>query len=160
MDIKIISANIKKYRELKGLTREVVASELEMSVSGYSKIERGEIDLTITKLQKISEVLEVSASDILNFDVTNIFNISNNQQVQGLGSKESNITNNLNKVDDYTEKYIKMLEEKIQQLESKQLITFASKNKHTTNELKEKLVVVAVQYFASNKAKNNCKLVA
>lgn len=52
MDIKIISANIKKYRELKGLTREVVASELDMSVSGYSKIERGEIDLTITKLQK------------------------------------------------------------------------------------------------------------
>ena len=112
MDIKIISANIKKYRELKGLTREVVASELDMSVSGYSKIERGEIDLTLTKLQKISEVLGVSASDILNFDVTNIFNISNNQQVQGLGSKESNITNNLNKVDDYTEKYIKILEEK------------------------------------------------
>ena len=46
-------------------------------------------------------------------------NISNNQQVQGLGSKESNITNNLNKVDDYTQKYIKMLEDKIQQLESK-----------------------------------------
>lgn len=117
MDIKIISANIKKYRELKGLTREFVATELEMSVSGYSKIERGEIDLTLTKLQKISDVLGVSASDILNFDVTNIFNISNNQQVQGLGSKESTITNNLNKVDDYTQKYIKILEEKIQQLE-------------------------------------------
>ena len=48
-----------------------------------------------------------------------ISSISNNQQVQGLGSKESNITNNLNKVDDYTQKYIKMLEDKIQQLESK-----------------------------------------
>lgn len=119
MDIKIISANIKKYRELKDLTREDVAGELEMSVSGYSKIERGEIDLTLTKLQRISEVLGVSASDILNFDVTNIFNISNNQQVQGLGSKESNITNNLNKIDDYTEKYIKMLEEKIERLENK-----------------------------------------
>jgi transcriptional regulator with XRE-family HTH domain len=45
MDIKIISANIKKYRELKGLTREGVASELDMSVSGYSKIERGEIEI-------------------------------------------------------------------------------------------------------------------
>jgi transcriptional regulator with XRE-family HTH domain len=119
MDIKIISANIKRYRELKGLTREVIAGELEMSVSGYSKIERGEIDLTITKLQRISDILGVSPSDILNFDVTNIFNISNNQQVQGLGSKESNITNNLNKVDDYTQKYIKMLEEKIQSLEEK-----------------------------------------
>lgn len=117
MDIKIISANIKKYRELKDLTREDVAGQLEMSVSGYSKIERGEIDLTLTKLQRISEVLGVSASDILNFDVTNIFNISNNQQVQGLGSKESNITNNLNKIDDYTEKYIKILEEKIERLE-------------------------------------------
>ncbi len=119
MDIKVISANIKKYRELKSFTREDIAGELDMSVSGYSKIERGEIDLTITKLQRISEVLGVSASDILNFDVTNIFNISNNQQVQGLGSKESNITNNLNKVDDYTQKYIKMLEEKIQDLENK-----------------------------------------
>lgn len=119
MDIKIISANIKKYRELKDLTREDVAGELEMSVSGYSKIERGEIDLTLTKLQRISDVLGVSASDILNFDVTNVFNISNNQQVQGLGSKESNITNNLNKIDDYTEKYIKMLEEKIERLENK-----------------------------------------
>jgi transcriptional regulator with XRE-family HTH domain len=117
MDIKVISANIKKYRELKGITRENISGQLEMSVSGYSKIERGEIDLTITKLQRISEILEVSASDILNFDVTNIFNISNNQQVQGLGSKSSTITNNLNSVDVYIEKYIKMLEDKIKSLE-------------------------------------------
>lgn len=118
MDIKAISANIKKYRELKGMTRENISEQLEMSVSGYSKIERGEIDLTITKLQKISEILEVSASDILNFDVTNIFNISNNQQVQGLGSKSSTITNNHHRIDDYTEKYIKLLEEKINRLEN------------------------------------------
>ena len=118
MDIKIISANIKKYRELKGFTREDIAGELDMSVSGYSKIERGEIDITIPKLQRISDVLGVSTSDMLNLDVTNIFNISNNQQVQGLGSKESTITNNLNKVDDYTQKYIKMLEEKIERLEN------------------------------------------
>lgn len=119
MDLKRISFNIKKFRELKNLTREYVATELEMSLSGYSKIERGEIDITLTKLQRISDVLSVSASDILNFDVTNIFNIANNQQVQGLGSKESHITNNLHKVDDYTQKYIKMLEEKIQSLEEK-----------------------------------------
>lgn len=119
MDIKTISSNIKKYRELKSLTREFVAGEIEMTVSGYSKIERGEIDLTLTKLQKISDALGVSVSDILNFDVTNVFNISNNQHVQGLGSKESNITNNLNGTDDYTKKYITMLEEKISFLENK-----------------------------------------
>ena len=44
-----------------------------MSVSGFSKIERGEIDLTISKLEKIANAIGVSASQILNFDVTNIF---------------------------------------------------------------------------------------
>lgn len=120
MDIKQISFNIKKFRELKNLTREFVASELEMSVSGYSKIERGEIDLTISKLQKIADVLNVSTSEILNFDVTNIFNIANNQQVQGLGSKASNIVNNSNTVDEYTRKYIVKLEEEIERLKSNQ----------------------------------------
>ena len=116
MDIKNISLNIRRFRELKNLTREFVAVELDMSVSGYSKIERGEIDLTLSKLQKIADILQVSVSEILNFDVTNVFNISNNQQVQGLGSKESSITNNSNIVDDYTKKYILMLETEIERL--------------------------------------------
>lgn len=118
MDLKRISFNIKKFRELKNFTREYIATELEMSVSGYSKIERGEIDLTLSKLQKIADVLKVSTSEILNFDVTNIFNIANNQQVQGLGSKESHIVNNSNIVDDYTKKYILKLEEEIERLKS------------------------------------------
>ena len=34
---------IKKFRELKNITRETIAAELKMSLSNYSKIERGEI---------------------------------------------------------------------------------------------------------------------
>lgn len=118
MEIQKISTNIKKFRELKNMTREFVASELDMSVSGYSKIERGEIDLTLSKLQKIADVLAVSTSEILNFDATNIFNISNNEVVQNLGNKENNITHNSNTVDDYTKKYILMLENEIERLKS------------------------------------------
>lgn len=120
MDIKQISYNIKKFRELKNFTREFIATELDMSVSGYSKIERGEIDLTISKLQKIADILNVSPSEILNFDVTNIFNIANNQQVQGLGSKASSIVNNTNLVDEYTKKYILKLEEEVERLKLSQ----------------------------------------
>lgn len=110
-----IGDNIKKFRELKNMTREQLASELGLSVSGYSKIERGEIDLTVSRVQEIAQILEVDVSQILNFDATQVFNISNNQLVQGFGSKK--VKNN-NYPDDYREKYIRMLETEIERLKA------------------------------------------
>ena len=66
--------NIRKIRELKNLTREFVAAELKMSASGYGKIERGDVDLTVTKLIEISKVLNVSIEFIFKFDVSVFFN--------------------------------------------------------------------------------------
>lgn len=109
-----IGDNIKKFRELKNITREQLASELGLSVSGYSKIERGEIDLTVSRVQEIAQILEVDVSQILNFDATQVFNISNNHLVQGFGS---NVKNN-NHTDEYREKYIKMLESEIERLKT------------------------------------------
>jgi transcriptional regulator with XRE-family HTH domain len=109
---KIIE-NIKKFRELKGITREQLASDLGMSTSGYSKIERGEVDLSISKIQKISEVLGVEISEILNFDATQIFNVQNNNLLQGIGGKAETMHFH---TDDYREKYIKMLEKEIDRL--------------------------------------------
>lgn len=68
-----IYKNIKKIRELKNLTREFVADELEMSTSGYGKIERGEVDLTISKLDKISKVFNVNIDFIFKFDLSKVF---------------------------------------------------------------------------------------
>lgn len=65
--------NIRKIRELKNLTREFVAAELKMSPSGYGKIERGDVDLTVSKLIEISKVLEVSIEFIFKFDVSIFF---------------------------------------------------------------------------------------
>jgi transcriptional regulator with XRE-family HTH domain len=69
----IIHLNIKKIREMKNLTREYVADELDMSTSGYAKIERGEVDLTITRLNNIALVLNVSVDFIFKFDVSTFF---------------------------------------------------------------------------------------
>ena len=111
-----IGENIKKLRELKSFTRESIASNLKMSLSNYSKIERGEIDLTISRIHEIANVLEVDISQILNFDATQIFNISNNNLVQGIGAKAENMHFHS---DDYKEKYIKMLELEIIRLKEK-----------------------------------------
>lgn len=102
-----IGENIKKFRELKNLTRESIAAELDLSVSGYSKIERNEVDLTLSRIKQISEILGVDVSQILNFDASNIFNVSNNHTVQGLGAKAETMHFH---GDDYREKYIKLLE--------------------------------------------------
>lgn len=101
-----IGDNVKKFRELKGFTREQMADYLNLSVSAYGNIERNKTDLTISRIQQIAEVLEVDMSQILNFDASQVFNIAHNELIQGNNSK----VENHNYADEYREKYIKMLE--------------------------------------------------
>ncbi len=72
--------NIKQIRELKNLKREYVALKLNMSTSGYGKIERGEVDLTLSRLTNIAKILEVSVLFIVQFNANDLFyntNINN-----------------------------------------------------------------------------------
>lgn len=64
-----VNVNIRRFRELMGLTREQMASELNMSPSGFGKIDRGEVDITIPRLMDISRVLNVHPSSLIFFDV-------------------------------------------------------------------------------------------
>ena len=102
-----IADNIKKFRELKGIGRKEMAAELNLSLSAYSKIERDEVDLTISRIEKIAQILGIDIAQLLNFDASNIFNISGNQTVQAVAPKAENMNFY---GDDYKEKYIKMLE--------------------------------------------------
>jgi len=114
----IIISNIKKFRELKNITREQIADELELSASGYSKIERGEIELSVTRLMQIANVLDIEVSKIMNFDVKTIFNISNNSNNSGMNGQVTGNTYTNNK-DEYLEKYVKLLEQENQNLKVK-----------------------------------------
>jgi len=86
--------NIRKIREMSDLTRDYVAAELEMSTSGYGKIERGEIDLTLSKLVKICSIFGVSITDLLYFDVSTFFkNTAERENLKREGSKSHYIVN-------------------------------------------------------------------
>ena len=56
-----------------------MADKLKMSTSGYGKIERGEVDLTISKLVKIAIVLNVTVEFIFMFDVALLFKNNNSK---------------------------------------------------------------------------------
>jgi len=65
---------LKQLRELKNYTQEYMATELGLSTRAYSKIEAGETQLTINRLNEISRVLGIEPMEILGFDHKNIFN--------------------------------------------------------------------------------------
>lgn len=86
-----------------------------MSVGGYSKIERNETYLAVSKLQKISQILQADISQIPDFDASQIFNVSNNQLVQGTGAKAENMHFYGN---DYKEKILRAFEQQIERPKS------------------------------------------
>ncbi|TDD95059.1 helix-turn-helix domain-containing protein [Flavobacterium cellulosilyticum] len=77
----IISKNIRTIREMKNLSREYMADELGMTASGYGKIERGEIELTINKISNIAAIFEISISDLLFFEISSFFNNSRDKRL-------------------------------------------------------------------------------
>ena len=95
---------IKQIRELKNFTQEYVAQQLGLSTRAYSKIETGETQLTINRLNEISSILEVQPMEVLGFDDKKIFNISHSTGNNGY----YNIM--------YPEKLIQQYEETIQAL--------------------------------------------
>lgn len=79
-----IGDKIKKLRELKNYTQQFMAQELELSLSGYGKIERNETDISIGRLEQIAQILGVETSTILSFDEKHIFNFSHNDHASGI----------------------------------------------------------------------------
>jgi transcriptional regulator with XRE-family HTH domain len=74
-----IGNNIKKLRELKNYTQAYMASQLDLSIGGYGKIERDETDVTLSRLNEIAKVLDTSLTTLLEFNSSNIFNQYNNK---------------------------------------------------------------------------------
>jgi transcriptional regulator with XRE-family HTH domain len=95
---------IKQIRELKNFTQEYVAQQLGLSTRAYSKIETGETQLTINRLNEISAILEVQPMEVLGFDDKKVFNFYN-----------SNDINNVKNIN-MPEKLIQQYEETIQAL--------------------------------------------
>jgi transcriptional regulator with XRE-family HTH domain len=65
---------LKQLRELKNFTQEYMAQQLGLTTRAYSKIESGETQLTINRLNEIAKILEVDPIEALGFDHQNIFN--------------------------------------------------------------------------------------
>ncbi|NBI12290.1 helix-turn-helix domain-containing protein [[Haemophilus] felis] len=64
--------NIRLMREKHKWSQEEMAEKLNMSPSGYSKIERGETKLYLDKLQQIAQIFNIDISELVNSNEKNI----------------------------------------------------------------------------------------
>ena len=59
-----IIQNIKTIRKQKGISQESIAYDLGIDYSTYGKIERGQIALTVDRLEKIGLILKVTIGEL------------------------------------------------------------------------------------------------
>jgi transcriptional regulator with XRE-family HTH domain len=52
-----VGTNIKRLREIKGIKQEVLAKQLDLTSVSLSNIENDKVDITISRLPQIAEVL-------------------------------------------------------------------------------------------------------
>ena len=71
-----LNEKISFFRNLKGFSQEEMAEKMGMSLNGYAKIERGETDVQVSRLERICTVLGVNLQDLFAFNEQMIFNSS------------------------------------------------------------------------------------
>jgi len=103
---------LKQLRELKNYTQEYMAQQLGLSTRAYSKIETGETQLTINRLNEISSILGIDPIEALGFDHQNVFNNC---------SQEGNYNTIGKSIYQLPDKLIEQYEKRIEQLESEVL---------------------------------------
>jgi len=73
-----IYKKIKAMRVLKGWSQEETADKLGIALTSYSKIERGETDVSLTRLNQIAEMLGVDLAELVGANGNNIINLVEN----------------------------------------------------------------------------------
>jgi len=107
---------IRFLRQIKGWSQEEMAHHLEMSISGYGGIERGEIDVPLSRLEKIAGVFEISLAQLFSFNEKNYFHVGNNNTLTHLSQINSFPLDSMT-LQHELEKYRLLLEQQTKEIE-------------------------------------------
>lgn len=70
---------IRVLRENQNLTQEEMALKLNLSTTGYAKIERGETRLNIPRLEQIAEIFDVDILEFISDEKKVVYQVNNNE---------------------------------------------------------------------------------
>ena len=66
--LNFLGQNIKKYREAKNLSQEVLAEKVDLSREYITRIENGQKFVSLRKAFLLADVLEVKVKDLFDFE--------------------------------------------------------------------------------------------
>ncbi|MBP0905598.1 helix-turn-helix domain-containing protein [Mariniflexile gromovii] len=66
--IKAFGKNLKKIRKDVGLSQEDLANDADIPLSQVGRIERGEVNTTISTVYVLATALKINITDLFNFD--------------------------------------------------------------------------------------------
>ena len=95
IDYKLIGERIKQTRKAKGMTQEVLAERLGVSIGYVSQVERGITKISLDLLGAISSILDCNVASLISESAVN----SN-------GYMETEILNGIRSLDNKKRKYI------------------------------------------------------
>jgi transcriptional regulator with XRE-family HTH domain len=65
--LKQFGLHLKKIRLKKGFSQEVLAFEADIPISQIGRIERGEVNTTLSTIEALASALKISIADLVNF---------------------------------------------------------------------------------------------
>lgn len=71
-----VNEKIRVIREVKQWSQEEMAEKMNMSTTGYSKIERGETKLNLHKLEKIAAIFNIDVLELMDTNKCGVFLIN------------------------------------------------------------------------------------
>lgn len=109
--------NIRKLREWNNLTQQNIADELKISQKHYSRIELGQVDISLSTLEKIAGIFNLKVQNLFGMEDVNIFNSVNNNHQKG-GQLQAYLQTEIEQVQALYERLLKEKDEKIDLLQS------------------------------------------
>ena len=77
-----VGTRIRKIREERGIKQENIADDMGITQSSYGRLEKDDNRLTVTKLIKISEILNISVSTLFGEKAANVIHENKGDNAQ------------------------------------------------------------------------------
>jgi transcriptional regulator with XRE-family HTH domain len=115
-----IGEKIRVLRTEKGYSQESLADLVGLSTSGIAKIERGESDITLKKIEKIIKHFDIEVDEFINFAGSSYYNFRNKNGISGVNINNNTLNLSVSKEKfDLLQSQVSLLIQEIETLKSK-----------------------------------------